>query len=123
VPLRSILRHHRAIESDVPLRLLYSSRSLDEVIYRDELTGMAADDEIDVRFTLTREQPEGWDGYERRIDRELLGEVAWPPDERPLVYICGPTGFVEVAAGALVSLGHEPSRIRTERFGPSGSPG
>ena len=115
VPFRSMLRHRAAAGSDVPARLLYSSRSLDEVIYRDELEGLA-----DVRFTLTREQPEGWTGYARRIDAELLAEVAWPPEERPLVFICGPTAFVEVAAGSLVALGHDPSRIRTERFGATG---
>jgi ferredoxin-NADP reductase len=120
VPLRSILRHRSAVESTVPVRLLYSSKSLDEVIYRDELDRLAAGDEIDVRFTLTREQPEGWPGYRRRIDQELLREIAWPPDERPLVYVCGPTAFVEVAATALVQLGHEPGRIKTERFGPTG---
>ncbi len=119
VPLRSMLRHHRAVESTVPLRLLYSTRSLDEVIYRDELMRMAAHDGIDIRFTLTREQPADWHGYGRRIDDDLLGEVAWPPQERPLVYVCGPTGFVETAASALVALGHEPGRIRTERFGPT----
>jgi len=80
---------------------------------------MAAHDEVDIRFTLTREQPEDWQGYGRRIDQALLGEVAWPPEERPLVYICGPTGFVETAAEALVALGHDAARIRTERFGPT----
>jgi ferredoxin-NADP reductase len=119
VPLRAILRHHRAVESRIPLRLLYSARTLDEVIYRDELTYAASGDDIDVRFTLTREQPAGWDGYARRIDRELLADVAWPADERPLVYVCGPTGFVETAADVLVSLGHDAKRIRTERFGPT----
>jgi ferredoxin-NADP reductase len=120
VPLRSMLRHRTAVESTVPVRLLYSSKSLDGVIYRDELDRLAADDEVDVRFTLTREQPEGWQGYRRRIDQDLLREIAWPPDERPLVYVCGPTAFVEVAATALVQLGHEPGRIKTERFGPTG---
>ena len=116
VPFRSMLRHRAAAGSDVPARLLYSSRSLGEVIYRDEWEGLGAD----VRFTLTREQPEGWSGYARRIDAELLAEVAWPPAERPLVYVCGPTAFVEVAAGSLVALGHDPSRIKTERFGATG---
>jgi ferredoxin-NADP reductase len=121
VPLRSMLRHHTAIGSTVPVRLLYSSRALDDVIYRDELAGLAASGELDIRFTLTRESPDEWRGYRRRIDRELLEEVAWPPGERPLVYICGPTGFVETAARGLVELGHEPGRIRTERFGPTGA--
>ena len=116
VPFRSMLRHRAAAGSDVPARLLYSSRSLDEVIYRGELDGLGAD----VRLTLTRERPEGWTGYARRIDAELLAEVAWPPVERPLVYVCGPTAFVEVAAEALVALGHDPGRIKTERFGATG---
>ena len=120
VPFRSILRHHRAIGSTVPVRLLYSARSPAEVIYRPELTAVAADGAVDIRYTLTREQPEGWQGYGRRIDQELLGEVAWPRRERPLVYACGPTAFVETAASALVALGHEPGRIRIERFGPTG---
>ena len=115
VPFRSMLRHRAAAGSDVPARLLYSSRSLDEVIYRDELEGLA-----DVRLTLTREQPAAWTGYARRIDAELLAEVAWPPEERPLVFVCGPTAFVEVAASSLVALGHDPARIKTERFGATG---
>ena len=120
VPLRAMLRHHRAVGSTVPARLLYSARSLEDVIYRHELMGMADDGEIDIRFTLTRAQPPGWSGYGRRIDRELLDEVAWTPAERPLVYVCGPTAFVETAATALVVLGHDPGRIKTERFGPTG---
>ena len=107
--------------STVPARLLYSARTLEDVIYRDELTQLAEDDVIDVHFTLTREQPEGWQGYGRRIDRELLEDVSWAPDERPLTYVCGPTSFVETAASVLVELGHDPARIRTERFGPTGS--
>jgi ferredoxin-NADP reductase len=120
VPLRCILRHRAAVHSDAPARLLYSSRALPEVIYRDELVSLADDDGVDVRFTLTREQPAGWTGYARRIDGALLGEVAWPADAQPLTYICGPTAFVETAADALVGLGHDPARIRTERFGPTG---
>jgi ferredoxin-NADP reductase len=119
-PLRSMLRYHGAIQSDVQVRLLYSAPALEDVIYHDELTHIAARDEVDIRFTLTRAWPEGWRGHRRRIDRELLEEVVLPAKDRPLVYVCGPTGFVEVAASALVELGHEPSRIRTERFGPTG---
>lgn len=117
VPFRAMLRHHRAIGSSVPVRLLYSARSLSDVIYRDELAEIAAAAEVDIHFTLTREQPDGWRGYRRRIDEDLIGEVAWPPGERPLAYVCGPTDFVETAAKALVTLGHEPGRIRLERFG------
>ena len=119
-PFRSIVRHHRAIESDVPLRLLYSARTVDDVLYRSELEQLAASGEVDVRFTLTRAWPDGWSGYRGRIDRELLADVAWLADERPLVYVCGPTAFVEAAASVLVELGHDPGRIRTERFGPTG---
>jgi ferredoxin-NADP reductase len=115
VPLRAMLRHHRAIASRVPARLLYSVRARAEIIYRDEL------EDFDARITLTREQPEGWQGHTGRISRELLEDVAWTPADRPLVYVCGPTGFVETAAQLLVALGHEPGRIRTERFGPTGS--
>lgn len=120
VPLRAIARHHEATGSDVSLRLLYSARSVAEVIYREEFEQMAAAGHLDVRFTLTRESPPGWLGYRRRIDAEMLEAVSWPVPEHPLVYVCGPTGFVEVAAEALVQLGHDPARIRTERFGPSG---
>ena len=121
VPLRAIVRHHRAVGSTVPARLLYSARTLDDVIYHDELAQFSDDDGVEIHFTLTRTQPEGWRGYGRRIDPELLEEVSWQPSERPLVYVCGPTSFVETAASALVGLGHEPTRIRTERFGPTGT--
>jgi ferredoxin-NADP reductase len=115
VPLRSMLRHHQAVGSAVPVRVLYSARSLDDVIYREELMGLP----LDVRFTLTRTHPEGWTGYTRRIDEEMLDDIAWPPADDPLVYICGPTAFVETAAAALVARGHAAARIKTERFGPT----
>jgi ferredoxin-NADP reductase len=119
-PFRAILRHHRAIRNTTPIRLLYSARTLADLIYRKELMMMRTDGVTDIRFTLTRERPEGWDGYTGRINADLLGDVAWSSSERPLVYVCGPTGFVETAASTLVALGHEPVRIRTERFGPTG---
>ena len=121
VPFRSMLRHRDAIGSAVPVRMLYSARSLPDVIYRDEIMRIAAQDGIDVSITLTRERPDGWHGYARRIDQDLLAEAGWPPGERPLVYICGPTAFVEAAAEELVAIGHEPGRIRTERFGGTGN--
>ena len=120
VPLRSMLRHRAAAAGTVPVRVLYSSRTIEDVIYREELARLAAADEVDVRFTLTRGQPDGWRGYRRRIDRELLQEFAWPSEDRPLVYVCGPTALVEVVASNLVQLGHDPGLIKTERFGPTG---
>ena len=70
--------------------------------------------------TLTRERPAGWDGYDRRVDREMLEAVGPGPAERPHVFVCGPTGFVEQAADALVAVGHQPDAIHAERFGPTG---
>ena len=120
VPLHSMLRHHDASGSNVPVRLLYSTRTLEDILYRDALARLAARDGVDIRFTLTRESADRWPGYRRRIDPEMLEDVGWPPRQRPLVYICGPSGFVEAAASAFVELGHEPTLIRTERFGPTG---
>jgi ferredoxin-NADP reductase len=122
-PLMAMLRHRAATGSQVPARLLYSSRTLDDVIYRKELERLAeAGDGLTVTHTLTRAQPPGWDGYARRIDAAMLEEVGWPPGERPLAYVCGPTRLVETVASQLVALGHDPSRVRTERFGPTGVP-
>jgi len=121
VPFRSMLRHWAAGEHDTVPRLLYSSRTLPEVIYQGELTRFSADDGVDVRLALTREWPENWEGHRGRVDRGFLEEVAWAPAEQPLVYICGPTTFVEVVAQALVDIGHEPGRVKTERFGPTGT--
>jgi len=121
VPFRSMLRHWAGGERRCVPRLLYSSRSLSEVIYREELLRLADHDEVDIRFALTREWPHSWRGHRGRIDRQLLEDVAWSPDEQPLVYVCGPSAFVETAADALVANGHSPSRVRTERFGPTGT--
>ena len=119
-PLHAMLRHWSAVAATVPVRLLYSSRSLGDVIYRKELVDGAYDG-ADVRIALTREWPEDWQGHRGRIDQALLQEVSWSPDQRPLVYACGPSGFVEAAAEWLVENGHDPGRIRTERFGPTGT--
>jgi ferredoxin-NADP reductase len=120
VPLMAILRHRAATDNGVPTRLLYSSRTADDIIYRDELGRLAVDGTVDVRLTLTRTQPPDWTGYRRRIDESMLAEVAWPPLGHPLVYVCGPTRLVETVASTLVALGHDPARVKTERFGPSG---
>jgi ferredoxin-NADP reductase len=121
VPLRAMLRHRAAVRSTVPTRLLYSSRSLGDVIYRDDLNRLAAYDEVDIRLTLTREWPAEWKGHRGRVDEQLLSEVAWPTEDGALTYICGSTGFVEAASNGLVELGHDPARIRTERFGATGA--
>jgi ferredoxin-NADP reductase len=121
VPFRSMLRHHTAAQSSVPVRLLYSSRSFGEIIYRTELTRLDSSENVEVFFTLTREWPDRWTGHRRRIDEALIGEISWPPAERPLVYVCGPTAFVERAADALVAIDHDAGRIKTERFGPTGT--
>ncbi len=121
VPLMAMVRHRAAIGSGVPVRLLYSSRSYEEIIYREELEDLAARDEaLEVTHTLTRSRPEGWSGYDRRIDAEMLAEVGWPPDESPLAFVCGPTPFVEAVGSALVGLGHGLARVKTERFGATG---
>jgi ferredoxin-NADP reductase len=128
VPLMAMLRHRNAMvgatdaeRHRLPARLLYSSREWEEVIYRDELARMGEKDTaLEVRHTLTRDQPRGWSGFRRRIDRAMLEEVAWPPSEQPQVFVCGPTPLVEAVAQAMVELGHQPARIKTERFGPTG---
>jgi len=121
VPLMAMLRARIAAGSHVPVRLLVSARSIDEIIYHAELESIgSADSGVDIRWTLTRRQPSGWTGYARRVDRAMLAEVAWPVDQQPRSFACGPTGFVETVASSLVELGHEPGNIRTERFGPTG---
>ena len=119
VPLMAMIRERAAAGSDVAMCLLYSSRSWDDVIYRDELARLAGGG-LTVTHTLTRSQPEGWTGYSRRVDGEMLAEVGPAAADRPHVYVCGPTPFVEAVAAALVAQGHEPQRIKTERFGPTG---
>ncbi len=121
VPLMAMIRHRAAHTSTVPTRLLYSSRAFEEIIYRQELAQLAsADPTLTVAHTLTRRQPPDWAGYRRRIDRAMLAEVGWPPSEQPQAFVCGPTALVETVASALVELGHDPLRVKTERFGASG---
>ncbi len=121
VPLMAMLRHRAAVGSQVPTRLLYSSRTFEDIIFREELDRLAAaDPALEVVYTLTRAQPPGWTGYSRRIEAELLREVCWPADQRPQAFVCGPTPFVEVAATSLEGLGYPSELIKTERFGPTG---
>lgn len=121
VPLMAMLRHRAAAGSTVPARLLYSSRTIEDVIYHDELDRLAADSsDVTIVHTLTRQQPPGWTGAARRIDRGMLTSVGFPPDARPHIFVCGPTSLVESTAQYLVDLGYEPRTIKTERFGPTG---
>ncbi len=119
VPLRSILRHREQIGATTPTRLLYSARSLADVIYRDELD--RHHDGVEVIYTLTRSQPPGWTGHSGRVDAAMLSDVAWPVGQDPLTFVCGPTSFVEAVAAGLVGLAYPPGRIKTERFGATGS--
>jgi len=120
-PLMAMIRQRAAVRSPAPVCLLYSSRTYEEIIFREELDrSAAADGDLKVDYTLTRSQSPGWQGYSRRIDRGMLEEVAWAPEEHPLIFICGPTPLVESVATLCVGLGYTPERIKTERFGPTG---
>jgi len=127
VPLMAMLRHRALAAADrrarTPMRLLYSARTRADLIYERELAELVGHEnggDTRVNFTLTREQvTSAWKGNRRRIDRALLEADAWPPRDSALSYICGPTPFVEAAANLLIELGHDASRIRTERFGPT----
>jgi ferredoxin-NADP reductase len=119
VPLMAMIRVRAAAGSDVDTRLLVSSRSRDDVIYRDELERLSGNS-LRVVHALTRSRPPGWSGYARRVDGEMLAEVGPSPTEQPIAFVCGPTPFVEAVAEALVRLGHDPPAIKTERFGPTG---
>ena len=115
VPLMAMLRHRARAGSDAEARLLLSARSEQDVFYARELRQV-----VEPAITYTREPPAGWTGYARRVDRAMLGEAGFPPERRPRVFVCGPTGFVEGVARELLALGHDASRIRTERFGATG---
>ena len=122
VPLMAMVRHRARAGATVPARLLFSSRGPDEIIYAEELERLAgAGDGFEVRHTLTRLQPPGWSGYARRIDEAMLAEVLEPLGAATRAYACGPTALVETVANGLVRLGLPPDRIRTERFGPTGT--
>ncbi|HMK91652.1 MAG TPA: oxidoreductase, partial [Thermoleophilia bacterium] len=121
VPLMCMLRHRAAAGTRTPARLLYSVRTTDDLIYRVELDDLVlAADGLQVVETLTGATPSSWTGYARRIDERMLADVAWPAAQRPAVFVCGPTALVESVARDLVDLGHEPGRVKTERFGPTG---
>ena len=117
-PLRAIVRERSRAGNSVPVRLLYSSRSWEDVIYKSEFD--VPPEGVEVIHTLTRSQPPSWKGYAGRVDAQMLAEVAWPTAERPLAYVCGPTNFVEAVAAGLVGLGYPAGRVKTERFGATG---
>jgi len=120
-PLMAMLRHRDRRNGRAPALLLYSSRSPEDIIYREELEAMARrDPDLRVVNTLTRKQPEEWMGHRGRIDKALLAEAGFPAEQNPKIFVCGSTPFVEDVSRFLVELGHEPLSIKTERFGPSG---
>ena len=129
VPLRSILAHCEVEGPSLPTLLLYSARSQEDIIYREWLdSACQRASATEVRYTLTRSQPPDWTGYQRRVDASMLSDcLATLPGSRqggesehdPLCYVCGPTGFVETVADALLSIGVTEPVIRTERFGPT----
>jgi ferredoxin-NADP reductase len=120
-PLMAMLRQRDRQSAGAPTVLLYSARSIDDVIYRKELDAVARrDPDLRVVGALTRRQPEGWTGYRRRIDKPMLAEACFPADRTPRIYVGGPTPFVEDVSSFLVELGHDASMIKTERFGPTG---
>ena len=119
VPLMAMLRYHAMSGSGAAMHLVYSARTVRDVLYRDELEKLADDPHRAVTITLTREQG-GWDGRRGRVDGELLTTAGWPPSVAPRCYVCGPDTFVEAAANALVDMGHDPLTVKTERFGPTG---
>ncbi|MFI6511895.1 ferredoxin reductase [Streptosporangium sp. NPDC050855] len=121
VPLMAMIRARAAAGADAPFRLLYSAREPGTALYRAELDRLAAAGSgLEVTYAYTRRAPEGWGRPAGRVDADLLARAVWPPGREPAVFVCGPTGFVETVADLLVSAGHEPGLIRTERFGPSG---
>lgn len=122
VPLIAIIRHRVAADVPIPTRLLYSSRSPDDVIYAEELDRLHDHAEgVEVFHTFTRQAPAGWTGYTRRIDGAMLADIVKPFGSALRSYVCGPTLMVEAAANGLLELGIPAGRIRTERFGPSGN--
>jgi ferredoxin-NADP reductase len=118
VPLMAMIRQRSLAKTMQPFRLIYSVRTPEDICYADELRQRVRDDGgLDVRYVYTRKTPEGWADPPKRIDVATLNTYGWPPDFGADTFVCGPTSFVETAADILVALGHDPRRIRTERFG------
>ena len=119
VPLMAMMRHRAARGAAIDTRMLTSSRSWEDLLYKDELKQMSGEDAVSIQFALTRVRPEGWRGFDRRVDADMLTEIGPRVSERPRIFVCGPTAFVETVADALVAIGHPPVSIHAERFGPT----
>jgi ferredoxin-NADP reductase len=121
VPLMAMIRTREAAGSKAPFRLVYSVRSPDTELYKNELAERQRhSDGVDVTYVYTRTTPPGWPVRAGRINAGVLASAGWPPDRHPAVFVCGPTPFVEAVANELVNAGHDPRLIKTERFGPTG---
>lgn len=122
VPLMAMIRHRRALRLTTPLRLLYSARRLEDLLYVTELEELRRrPDGPDVRFTVTRDPDAAVATYHRRVDEAMIADAMWPDPAAMAAFVCGPTGFVEVASRHLVDSGVPAHRVKTERFGPSGT--
>jgi ferredoxin-NADP reductase len=119
VPLMAMLRHRAARGSAVETKALVSVRSPADLLYSTELPKLSTDPAVDLRMTYTRMSPPDWPGWTGRVNAAMLAELGPPPEAAPHTFICGPTGFVETVANLLVDAGHNPLKIRTERFGPT----
>lgn len=119
VPLVAIARARADAASGAPFRMLYSVRRADDALYRAEIDRLAAGGAVEVTWVYTRQAPAGWTGRIGRLDDASLIAAVWPPERGAVVYVCGPTGFVEHVADTLVRLGHPALQIKTERFGGS----
>jgi ferredoxin-NADP reductase len=118
VPHMAMIRARQEASSRVPFRLVYSVRTPEEMFYADELR--RPEPGLDVTVLFTRSAPEGVARPPGRLDVADVSTAAWPADFEPECFVCGPTGFVEAVADILQALGHDPRRIKTERFGPTG---
>jgi ferredoxin-NADP reductase len=117
VPLRAMVRARIDAGSSQPFQLLVSVRTPEDAIYRDELAYLDGSGGVEVTWAYTRSAPRGWTGRVGRITAEGLDAAVWPVADDPVVFVCGPTGFVEFVAEMLVARGHPSARIKTERFG------
>jgi ferredoxin-NADP reductase len=121
VPLMAMIRSRALVGSTAPFRLLYSVREPGVVFYRDELQTLSDQNgSMTLTYAYTRVAPKNWPRAPGRIDAALIADVTWPSNLAPTCYVCGPTSFVESAAGLLTAIGNNPDKIRTERFGPTG---